>query len=568
MSKPMMYDIKLLIVEDDKIISSIYKRVLEKTIANIILANNGKEGLELYKQHKPDLILTDIKMPIMNGLDMIKEIREINKEVRIIIMSAYGESRYFLNAIESGVKGFLIKPIKNDDLKRVITGQVKDILLEYSLIEEEKKRISAEKKLIELNKNLENRVKERTRELEIEIAERTNAQQLLRESEEKYRLIYETASDGILLIQNGIIILLNPTMVEFFEKIPREIIGRPLEEFVKSDNADLIKEFFTESIKENTQNSFEILIHGKTDKYKWLELNVNSIMWDEEPAYLVFATNITLRKLAEIKLQDLNKELEKRIKEEVEKAASQQQLLIQKSKLESLGELSAGLAHEINQPLGGILMGLENISYKAQTSEVNNDYLLSKIKVLFMDIERIKQIINHVRTFSRDQQSGKTDKISVKKVISDSISLINRQYTNHEIKLEVDTGGDELFIEGNQFKLEQVILNLLSNSKSAVENRAKIGKDKTYKKVIRVFSETDDKYVYIYVSDNGTGIPANIFDKIFDPFFTTKDEKSGTGLGLSISYGIVKEMNGTIRVESSQNKCTKMTIELPKYKAK
>ncbi len=138
------YEIKLLIVEDDNVIRSIYQRVLQNTVANILVAENGEEGYNIFLKENPDLILTDIKMPIMNGLDMINKIREENKAVRILIMSAYGESRYFINAIESGVKGFLTKPIKNEDLKKAVVEQASDILLEKNLVEAELKSRTAE----------------------------------------------------------------------------------------------------------------------------------------------------------------------------------------------------------------------------------------------------------------------------------------------------------------------------------------------------------------------------------------------------------------------------------------
>ncbi len=561
-----MFDIKLLIVEDDPIIRNIYYRVLEKTVNEIYLASNGEEGLQKYSDIKPDLILSDIKMPIMNGLDMIREIRDRNAKVRIIIMSAYGESRYFLNAIETGVKGFLIKPVKNEDLIKIVTEQANDILLERNLAEAEKRRIEAEKELINMNITLEKRVRERTKELELEIAERTNAQLLLRESEEKYRLIYENASDGILLIQNGIIILLNPTMVNLMEDIPRNLIGKPLYKFIKSKNADDIKEYFLDEQPLETEKSFEVMISTKSEKQKWLELKINIIDWDNEAGYLVFASNITLRKLAQLNLTKLNKNLEKRIKSEVEKVKSQQQLLIQKSKLESLGELSAGLAHEINQPLGGISMGLENIIYKIAEGDLNINYIKSKINVLFQDIDRIKNIIEHVRVFSRDQQRADHSIINVIEVISKSISLINRQYLNHSVDLQFTYPEGIFTTSGNAFKLEQVILNMLSNSKSAVDKRAAQSKNHDFKKKIKIEVDTEDDFILIYISDNGIGISDKIFDKIFDPFFTTKDEESGTGLGLSISYGIIKEMNGLIRVESSPQECTKLTIELPLIK--
>lgn len=556
-----MFDIKLLIVEDDSIIRNIFERALSKYVANIYTAKNGEEGLNKYIQIKPDLILTDIKMPIMNGLDMINEIREYDTGVRIIIMSAYGESRYFLNAIESGVKGFLTKPIKNSDLIKTVSDQINDILLEKKLKEEEDKRIQAEKELIDINKTLENRVKQRTLDLEKEIIERKKAELMLRVSEEKYRQIYENATDGILLIQKGIIVLINPTMVDLLERLPRDVIGKPLKEFITSDNADQVQLYF-EKDGLSSDTSFEIVITTKSRSKKWLELKINTINWDEEPGSLVFASNITLRKLAQLNLTELNKNLKKRIEVEVEKAKAQQQLLIQKSKLESLGELSAGLAHEINQPMGGISMGLENIIYKISNKELTSDYVESKIKFLFKDIERIRKIIEHVRTFSRDQQKTDQEIFDINSVINNTISLINRQYTNHQVDLQFEKPNIKLTTVGNPFKLEQVFLNLLSNAKSAVDKRA-TQNDKPFTKQIKISCNTDDKFIYIKVKDNGIGIPMEIIDRIFDPFFTTKDEESGTGLGLSISYGIINEMRGTIEVESIPKTHTEITIKLP-----
>lgn len=558
-----MFDIKLLIVEDDSIIRNIFERALSKYVANIYTAKNGEDGLYKYLEIKPDLILTDIKMPIMNGLDMINEIRERDNGVRIIIMSAYGESRYFLNAIESGVKGFLTKPIKNEELIKTISDQANDILLEKKFKEEEVKRKQAEKELIDINITLENRVKQRTIDLEKEISERKKVELMLRISEEKYRQIYENATDGILLIQNGIIVLINPTMVDLLERLPKEVIGKPLKEFITSDNAEQVQSYFEKDIKEgNSDTSFEIVITTKSNTNKWLELKINTIDWDDEPGLLVFASNITLRKLAQLNLTELNQNLKKRIEVEVEKAKSQQQLLIQKSKLESLGELSAGLAHEINQPMGGISMGLENIMYKISNKELTSEYVESKIKFLFKDIERIRKIIEHVRTFSRDQQKTDQEIFDIATVINNTISLINRQYTNHQVDLQFDNPDIELTTLGNPFKLEQVILNLLSNAKSAVEKRANLNEG-TFNKQIIISCNTDDKFIFIKVKDNGIGIPQEIIDRIFDPFFTTKDEESGTGLGLSISYGIINEMKGAIEVMSIPKELTEITIKLP-----
>lgn len=738
-----MYDIKLLIVEDDIVIRGIYQQVLKKTISTIFLAENGEEGYSKFKEEQPDLILSDIKMPVMNGLDMIHKIRNESKTVRIIIMSAYGESRYFINAIESGVKGFLTKPIRNIQLKKIIEEQAKDILLEKNFKNEEKKRISAElerkksdkilntlstitaaffqrglnkatifsglkligdatessrvmlykldkeneqivgnlqyiwkedilskdfinsknrkveintpmlkkwlkllqaniniggnvsdfdfyereifessnskslmvipvfvnedlwgviilddtnkerkwskneisalysfsynlgaalyrknseQELINMNINLERRVKQRTRALEVEITERNNAQLLLRESEEKYRLIYENASEGILLIQNNVIILTNPTMVVLMEKLPRDLIGLPLDNFITSTNKNIVSKFFTANETKNTETSFEIMISTKSKKQKWLELKINGIEWDGEQGYLVFAADVTLRKNAQNNLNNLNKSLENRITQEINNVKKQQELLIQKTKLESLGELSAGLAHEINQPLGGISMGLENIIFKMSQNELDKEYLNSKINVLFKDIDRINNIIEHVRTFSRDQQNTSIELIKVDEVVNTTISFIKRQYFNHQINLDINIPKSEYPTMGNPFRLEQVLLNILSNAKDAVDSKSKRESNKKYKKTIEINLTKNKDSIFISIKDNGVGMAKKIKDKIFEPFFTTKDQHRGTGLGLSISYGIIKEMKGIISVESEENTFTKLNVELPLIK--
>ena len=143
-------------------------------------------------------------------------------------------------------------------------------------------RKNAEQELIHMNVNLERRVKERTQALELEIVERSNTQEQLKESEEKYRLIYENASDGILLVQKGIIILINPTMVELMETMPRNLIGRPLHSFIKSSNKDIIETFFKSNETDvKKEESFEIMISTKNKKHKWLELkgHRNKLGW-------------------------------------------------------------------------------------------------------------------------------------------------------------------------------------------------------------------------------------------------------------------------------------------------
>lgn len=735
------HDITLLLVEDDKIIRNVYTQLLGQVIEHVVTASNGEEGYYAFLEHHPDIILTDIKMPVMNGLDMINKIRTHNKQVRIVIMSAYGDSRFFLKAIESGVKGFLTKPLNNSQLQDIILEQATDILLEKKFHEEERKRQLAEKerdrsenilqalsfstasffrkgvnsitvnealskvgtitnvsrvyifkkevfkgidvvsqiyewvaqdvqaqlnnddlvnipiessvfnrwnkilaerknvvsivRLLEgqeerevleqqniksvlaipifvrddwwgfigfddcveeriwseseinalgmlafnlggaiyrrnvedelnnLNANLEQRVKKRTLALQQEVSERINAEELLRESEEKYRLIYENANDGIALIKNGLVFLVNPRVSDIFKYMPRDIIGKHFSDFFLDEFKDDLNAFLSshESAEHLKRNEITIeMLEGK-----WIELKTTFIVWDTEPAHLVFLSDVTKRKAAEMDLFELNSHLENRVMEEIKRVEQQQQLLVQKSKLESIGELSAGLAHEINQPLGGISMGLDNIQFKMLDKSLTDSYLKSKIETLFGDIERIRNIINHVRVFSRDQDKLVMETVDIKLVVDNALTMVRRQLLDQHVDVRTCLPDQDFYTLGNGYRLEQVLLNLLSNAKYAVEERArKAASSEQYVKLIMISLESEGEDNYILVEDNGTGIDEKIIPNIFNPFYTTKSEEKGTGLGLSISYGIIKEMKGTISVESEINKYTRIIIKLPK----
>ncbi len=735
-------NISLLYVEDDVTLRNIYQKILNYSIEKVYTASDGLEGFENYKTYHPDIVLTDVRMPVMDGLDMIAKIRDLDKDTRIIILSAFGEPRYFLSAIELGVKAYLLKPVDPAHLLKTIEEQANDILLDKKVREEEAKRwvaeneqrksetilralahvtaiffqegfnrisvmealsligdatdssrvyifqnfedeqgkfytsqvyewvqdevtpeidnsvlarlyfddpifarwvkvmqshefihglvknlpVEAERNILleqdvisilsmpiyvqgkwwgfiglddckneriwseaemgaletlahnlgaaiyrkqvenelrELNAHLEQRVGQRTEELEKEVAERRFAETRLRESEEKYRLIFENANNGIILIIDRKIIMVNPKTLEILESTPGKLIGGYLLNFVHKEDKNMLDRFLS-SIPERTGSEFiDVRLSSATGKVKWVELKTNNILWDEEDACLVFLSDISARKKAEGELNNLNKELEERVSLEVLKVKQQQQLLVQKSKLEYIGELSAGLSHEVNQPLGGISMGLENILMRLSEGTLDEKYIRDKFLILFNDIERINQIIQHVRIFSRDQQESLKEDVNVVRVINDALSLVKMQLKDYQIDLDLQFADKEFIVVGNPYRLEQVFLNLLSNARYTVEEKGRNSGDSDYEKKIAIRCKQNNEFCEVFVKDNGTGISRENLNKIFDPFFTTKDEDKGTGLGLSISYGIVKEYGGKIEVQSKEREFTEFLIQLP-----
>jgi PAS domain S-box-containing protein len=260
------------------------------------------------------------------------------------------------------------------------------------------------------------------------------------------------------------------------------------------------------------------------------------------------------------RFRETNRELIATISELREK----QQMLIRKSKLESLGELSAGMAHEINQPLIVISLSIENIMQKMIAGKKNLSvaYLQKKFESILHNVSRIKQIVDNMRTFARDQPGIIFEKVNIAGVIERTLTLVRVQYRSEGIKLAISQDDDALSIVGNPYKLEQVIINLMSNSRYAV-NEKEIRSGPAYQKEIMVRVTNTGNIATIEVRDNGIGIPEENMERLFTPFFTTRKEGEGTGLGLSIVYGIVKELNGDINVDSIVNEYTSFRVSFP-----
>lgn len=272
------------------------------------------------------------------------------------------------------------------------------------------------------------------------------------------------------------------------------------------------------------------------------------------------------REQAQKALLELNHELELRIEKALAEYKLQQEVIIHKSKLESLGVLAAGIAHEIYQPLSAISISINNIKNKAQKNELNIEYLTNKFNRISEDIQRIRQVIEHVRLFSREQKNLQPERVDVCQTLKDTLRLIEYDLKRHGIKMNLIIPVCPLWTVGSKFKLEQVFLNLISNARDAtMEKREAVG---SFEPLIQIETSSQNGMILTVITDNGIGMQPEVVHKMFDPFFTTKNPEKGTGLGLSISYGIIKEAEGEIIVESKPGKYTTVKVKLPEVQEK
>ena len=269
-------------------------------------------------------------------------------------------------------------------------------------------------------------------------------------------------------------------------------------------------------------------------------------------------------KESENKFKDIAERLESLVESRTRELAEKQAQLIHSGRLVTLGEMAAGMAHEINQPLSTIKFALDNLEIAVKEDKFDNEYLKKKSKKVNLAVNKISNIINHVRIFSREQVShnDKAEKFKIKQSINNAIQLVGEQFKNSNIELKVTGIGTDLITVGEVYKLEQVIINLLSNARDAVLEKASTETDDFKMKVSIKAAIRNNEIIEIIVEDNGIGIRPDLIEKVLNPFYTTKEVGKGTGLGLSISYGIIQEMNGDIRFNSDVNG-TQAIINLP-----
>src|SRR6059058_5140621 len=231
-----------------------------------------------------------------------------------------------------------------------------------------------------------------------------------------------------------------------------------------------------------------------------------------------------------------------------------QEQLVQAGKLATLGELTTGVAHELNNPLNNIGLFVGNAVDLIELAVTEKGQIVRELGHAMQQVSKATEIISHLRTFGRAAPVSR-EPISLRQVIERALSLMREQLRLREIEVTVDLGPEEPVVLGNAIQLEQVFINLLTNARDAVAESPR--------KAIWITGSLAATRVEIAFADSGYGIPPGLEGRIFDPFFTTKEVGKGTGLGLSITYGIIKEHGGTISVKSPPGEGATFLIHLP-----
>jgi two-component system NtrC family sensor kinase len=358
------------------------------------------------------------------------------------------------------------------------------------------------------------------------ITERVMLQRKVDSAELRFKSFIDSAHDWISVKDlDSRYMIVNKIIADSFHLQPDDFIGKKPEEILPQDIASLVKKHDKEVIRDDRYHQYEeiIPIDGRDRHFQTVRFPLKDYKGSIQGSCTI--------------MRDITSERE--LKEQ----------LVQTTKLAAVGKLAAGVAHEINNPLTGILAYAEDMAEDLP----QKDARYKDLHVIIRETLRCRDIVKNLLDFAR-QETPELERLDCNTVIDQAIALIERLPQFRDIKIETHKSKKLPPIQGDPRQLQQVILNFLMNSAEAMKGKGNI-------KVITEYERRNDK-CHIIVEDNGPGIPENMKDKIFEPFFSTKGTN---GLGLAVSWGIIERHKGIIEVEMSDSGGALFKIALPAY---
>lgn len=491
---------KVLVVDDEKSIRLTLSEFLDVEGYKVDLAADFWKAKEFLKNNSYDAFIFDIVLPKVSGIELLKYIQEQNIDSPVIMITGYPELETSIEALRLGAYDYIPKPIDRHQLLKVVKNAV------------EKKKLMDEKK----------------------------------ELEQKNQKIIENLPSALLILDKDLKVKsANPRFYQIFKTNKDESIGKLICNAIKCNRGYIDGNYGVHKECPILQNILFLSENG--ENFKNLELE-----------YICKINGTSEKRFLSVIGAKLNSELLIAIDDITDKKNAEIKL-INSSKLATLGEMSTGMAHEINQPLNVISLTTGLLKMLKERGALTDEKFYEKIEIIDQMVNRIAKLMDHLRNFAR-QDKYEFSEMNIKESINGALSIMGERLRRHSIELILDIPSDLPSIHGQVNQIEQVIINLITNAIYAMDETNPPKKQLT----ISARYLPDIAKIQLEVSDTGGGIPSNIINRIFEPFFTTKEVGKGTGLGLSISYGIIKSHNGEITVENT-DLGAKFKILLPIY---
>ena len=515
---------KILTIDDEDYIRHSIKSYLEDYGFEVVEAANGREGIEVFDSEHPDLVLLDLRMPEMDGLQVLTSLNDKNCDIPFIVASGTGNIQSVVEALHLGARDYILKPIE-------------DLNVLYHAVEKCLKELELKRENIRYQERLEELVRERTLELQ--------------QSEERYRAVFEyTGTAAVIVEADDTISMANSRFAELAAMDQADITGRKKWcDFVDPGDVETIRNRFTScnALHEYTDHplQYEIRFIDNNGDFKYVYASLGRIPGSDRS--VISLLDVTEKKKAEQRWLSLEKQLRK------------------SQKMEAIGTLAGGIAHDLNNILGPVL-GYSDMIMRA--SKPGSDVFRHSEKIQKAAL-RAADLVSQVLSFNRREETARR-RIKIHPVSREVIKLLKGSIPSTiriVDKIDRNCGA----VEADPTQIHQVIMNLCTNAYHAMEDTGgtlavsltQISLDSADMVEYPHLVGRHGPYLALEVSDTGCGMTDDVMERIFDPYFTTKEDGKGTGLGLATVYSIVKACNGDIAVKSSPGRGTVFTVLLP-----
>ena len=374
-----------------------------------------------------------------------------------------------------------------------------------------------------------------------------SARRAVRMSEAKYRQLAEKTLAGIFVYRDDAILYINQRLLEMLGYTTEETAGKSYWDFVSVLDRPRVREIAARRENQGVADlRYECRLVTKTGKMVWAEVISSQVDYEGRPAVLVCVYDITDRKETEEERRELST-----------LAEEQEEQLVHSTRLAEMGEMAAGIAHELNQPLTGIRNFARNASFMLEADVGGKEELQENLRMIASQVDRASRIIHQMRELARRTERH-VSLVDVNNTLRESVEFVMPQLRLSGVEVEFDLAGGLPRVLADRIRLEQVFLNLLTNARHAMEE--------SQRRVLSVRTRHEPQAplpLVVEIADTGTGFSADIADKLFMPFFSTKKAGRGTGLGLSISLGIIKDHKGSIEAAGAEGLGATFMIRLP-----
>lgn len=513
----MTYKANILVVDDEEALQELITAALTRLGYRVTCASDGAAGVEKVRSERFDLAIMDIMMPGMDGITALGEIKKLDPELEVIMATGHGTMGTAVQSLRKGAFDYLHKPFqvsqlaavveralekrKFNDIARAIFSTIKPDELPRIIIDSAMRILKADEAFLA--------VAGRDGRLAMDLAEGLDTPELAASRLELCRRAEPRLAAG-----GAVTLIENPAEDKVFAGIP---------------GTDAIKASLLLPLRDGDLLAGLIGINRRQSGEYYGENDLQQARLFGSLVNLSFRNAKLYRQLQETQGQ-----------------------LVQAEKMSALGQLAGGLAHEINNPLSGIL-GLTQLVLE-NTEKDSQNY--KDLKDIESSVFRCKKIITSLLSFAR-QEKTRLEPVSLNEVMEETLTLCARQMELKHIKIERVLGEALPMVNADFQQLMQVFLNILTNARDAMPDGGVITITTSLSR-----DASGRETVSAAVADTGPGIPQELLGRVFDPFFTTKPVGKGTGLGLSVCAGIVQRHNGAVRAESGPRGSV-FTVTLP-----